>query len=444
MAARPFLIGKAITARQHALDIGGRVVERFFRLGRLVDDAREVVDDRLRDLDAVGAGEGIPRDHHRHLAEACLEQRVLLVEIAEIFRRLSGKLVVRDVTSAGYDDGSAVRAGGEFGELPGGVLLGSVMGQDNDGVAAGGKTAVHRIDQRDLGGAQIELVTDILDRVAQRARRLEFETDLAGCESLFAGRLGEDRHAALGDQTMQDLDGLFALRAVEGDLAFVIAQHPAAGAEQKRREHPVVALPAEIDAVDAVAERLDLAAERDDLVPGLRRIVGIAAGRLHEIGVVIHDRIGGRESEAHLLALDLGKFEDRVGEALLGHVAVFLDERAEVDGNVAFVEHAQAVQADEGDVGHFAGADLAKDRLDAFFIGCRGAGELDLDIGVLRHELLRDRVHHVLEEARHRVVNRQRRLGMRGKRDCHRYGRCGEKLGDMFHRSFSWLKPVSL
>ncbi|MGO7704680.1 hypothetical protein ACC718_39230, partial [Rhizobium ruizarguesonis] len=58
--------------------------------------------------------------------------------------------------------------------------------------AAGRQMSVRRIDQRDLGGAQIELVDDILDRVAQRACCLELETDLAGCESLFAGGLGEN------------------------------------------------------------------------------------------------------------------------------------------------------------------------------------------------------------------------------------------------------------
>ncbi len=97
---------------------------------------------------------------------------------------------------------------------------------------------------------------------------------LPSSKCLFAGRLREDRHAAFLDETLDHVDGLLAFRTIEGDLGFVVAQHLAAGAEEEGGEHPVVTLPAEIHAVDAISERLDLAGERDDLIPGLRGLFG--------------------------------------------------------------------------------------------------------------------------------------------------------------------------
>ncbi|MCY1298653.1 hypothetical protein D9M70_481480 [compost metagenome] len=161
-----------------------------------------------------------------------------------------------------------------------------------------------------MRGAQVELAANILDRVAERACRLERKADLAGNEGLLASLLGQNWQPTFLDHAVEHVDGLLALRPVEGNLALVCTQHVAAGAEEQCGEHPVVALPAEVDALVAVAERLDLCPERDDLVPGLRRAVRVAASFAHQIGIVIHDRVGGGEGKAHLLAADLGELQD--------------------------------------------------------------------------------------------------------------------------------------
>src|SRR5262249_14394776 len=107
--------------------------------------------------------------------------------------------------------------------------------------------------------------------------------------------------------------------------------------------------------IDAAARRLDLFGELENAVPGLRQIVRIAAGRLHQIAVEIDGRDRDRKGNAIGLGVNLADLGDRLGITETLPVRLRLDELVKRDGEVTVGKELQEARTLEGDIRNSAG-----------------------------------------------------------------------------------------
>lgn len=106
----------------------------------------------------------------------------------------------------------------------------------------------------------------------------------------------------------------------------------------------------EIDEIIEIEEWIDIEEEINKLIKGGGGIVGIEEWRIKKIGIIINDRVGGRERKEEMKVEEEGEDKKMIGEEMRLNIGLFLDERINVEEDIEIWKKEKKVKKSECDI----------------------------------------------------------------------------------------------